>query len=42
MTLEKWGQDPDYVTRIKFEKEKIDKQLQEEEMSEEIPKGLNK
>jgi hypothetical protein len=42
MTLEKWGQDPEYVRRIKEEKEKIDKQLQEEEMAEEIPQGLNK
>ena len=42
MTLEKWGQDPDYAKRIKQEKENIDKQLQEEEMSEELPKGLNK
>ncbi len=27
MTLEKWSQDPEYVRRIKEEKEKIDKQL---------------
>jgi hypothetical protein len=37
MTLEKYAQDPEYARRIKEEKEKIDKKLKDEEMSEEIP-----
>ena len=42
MALDKWSADDDYVKQVKEEYAKIDKEVDEEELSVEIPEGLDK
>ena len=42
ISLEQWNSDTEFVKLIKDEYEKIDKQIKDEEMEEEIPEGLSK
>jgi len=43
LAIDKWGQDTDgYVQEIKKRYEKIDKEMEEEELAENIPEGLDK
>ena len=42
IALDKWGADQDYCTKIKEEYARIDKDLEDEEMSYPIPEKLTK
>jgi len=42
LALDKWSTDVDYTNTIKAEYEKIDKELEKEEMSEPVPEELTK
>ena len=42
MAIDKWSQNIDYTNKIKAEYMKIDKEIEEMEMSEELPAELTK
>jgi len=42
MAVDKWGQDKDYVSAVKLEYEKIDKELEAQDDEEPLPEGLVK
>ena len=42
MTIDKWGSDPEYVAAIKEEYSKIDKEIEDENMSVPLPEKLTK
>ena len=42
MALDKWSQNIDYTNKIKDEYGKIDKEIEEMELSEELPQELTK
>ena len=42
LAVDKWGQDLDYTAEIKEIYCKIDKELEEEELSEEVPRELTR
>ena len=42
LAVDKWGQDLDYTAEIKEIYSKIDKELEEEELSEEVPRELTR
>lgn len=41
MAQDKWSNDPIYVEELRAEYEKIDKEIEKDEMSEEVPEDLN-
>ena len=42
MAIDKWGQDDEYTQEIRSEYEKIDKELEDEDLAEEISEDLTK
>lgn len=42
MAIDKWAQDEDYITQVKAQYAKIDKEFEEDEMSVDLPEGLTK
>jgi hypothetical protein len=42
MALDKWTSDIDYTNKIRDSYHKIDKELDEEDLSEPVPEGLTK